>query len=73
MKINKYDWLTNELLATYNTIQEAVFDNHICYGTIYKQLDKSVLEINRGRSFTLVMNLKRDMLLNVTITKRGNY
>lgn len=51
MRINKYDWLTNELLASYNTIQEAVFAEHICYGTIWKQLEKPILEVNRGRSF----------------------
>lgn len=51
MKINKYDWITNEVLATYDSISEAMFENHVCYGTIYKQLTKPVLEINRGRDF----------------------
>lgn len=63
MRINKYDWLTNELLASYNTIQEAVFAEHICYGTIWKQLEKPVLEVNRGRSFYFGYEHKKRYLI----------
>lgn len=63
MRINKYNWLTNELLASYNTIQEAVFAEHICYGTIWNQLEKPVLEVNRGRSFYFGYEPKKRYLI----------
>lgn len=63
MKINKYNWLTNELLASYNTIQEAVFGEHVCYGTIYRQLEKPVLEVNRGRNFYFGYEPKKRWLI----------
>lgn len=51
LKINKYDYITNELLASYDSIQEASFDNRICYGTIYNQMKKICLQFDTGRGF----------------------
>lgn len=45
--INKYNYLTGEILATYKTIQEASIDNNMSYHTIYKMLQQKVLKYPR--------------------------
>lgn len=45
--IYKYDYLTGEVLATYNSIKEASIDNNIGYHTIYKELHQKRLEYPR--------------------------
>lgn len=45
--INKYDYLTGEIIKSYYTIDEACIDNHMCYMTIWKELQKEVLEYHR--------------------------
>lgn len=49
--INKYDYVTSELLASYDSIQEASFENRIPYGTIWSQSTKKILEMDRGRGY----------------------
>lgn len=46
-KINKYDYLSGEVLASYESIKEASVDNNIGYMTIYKELQKDKLEYPR--------------------------
>lgn len=36
--IYKYDYLTGEVLATYETIKECAIDNLVSYHTVYKEL-----------------------------------
>lgn len=36
--IIKYDYLSGKVLNTYSTIKSASIDNHVPYGTIYKEL-----------------------------------
>lgn len=45
--INKYDYLTGKVLATYDSIKEASIDNQISYHTIYKELKLKRLEYPR--------------------------
>nr|DAH45196.1 MAG TPA: hypothetical protein [Caudoviricetes sp.] len=45
--INKYDYLTGDVLASYDSIKEASIDNHIGYHTIYKELGLKRLEYPR--------------------------
>nr|DAG43689.1 MAG TPA: hypothetical protein [Caudoviricetes sp.] len=43
----KYDYLTGDVLASYDSIKEASIDNHIGYHTIYKELKQKKLEYPR--------------------------
>lgn len=45
--IMKYDYLTGDVLAKYETIKDASIDNHIGYHTIYKELHQKKLEYPR--------------------------
>lgn len=45
--INKYDYLTGEVLASYDSIKEASIDNGISYHTIYGELKRDRLEYPR--------------------------
>ena len=49
--INKYNYLTGEILATYETIQEASIDNNMSYHTIYKMLQQKVLKYPRDNFY----------------------
>lgn len=45
--INKYDYVTGETLAIYDSIKEASIDNGISYHTIYDELRREKLEYPR--------------------------
>lgn len=45
--ISKYDYLTGEVLATYDSIKEASIDNGISYHTIYDEVRRTKLEYPR--------------------------
>lgn len=45
--IYKYDYLTGEVLDTYDSIKEAGIDNRISYHTIYKELHTKTLNYPR--------------------------
>ena len=45
--IKKYDYVTGNALATYDSIKEASIDNGISYHTIYKELQQKRLEYPR--------------------------
>lgn len=45
--INKYDYLTGEVLATYETIKECAIDNLLSYHTVYKELGLKRLKYPR--------------------------
>lgn len=49
--VNKYNYVTNEIMDSYSSIQCASFDNKISYGTIYRQMTKNILEFDSGRGF----------------------
>lgn len=59
--INKYDYVTGELLASYESIQEASFENRVPYGTIWKQATKDMLEMDRGRGYYFGYKPKKTM------------
>ncbi len=45
--IYKYDYLTGEVLATYDSIKEASIDNGLTYVAVMKQLKQDVLKYPR--------------------------
>ena len=51
MTIKKFNYVTNEALAEYDTIAEACLDNEITRRAITVQLNKTCLQFDRGSGF----------------------
>ena len=47
MKINKYDYMSGELLQQYKSISEAANDNNLTYVAVMKQLQQDILKYPR--------------------------
>ena len=47
MVINKYDYITGKILATYDCISEASYDNHITYVSVMKMLKRYMIKYPR--------------------------
>lgn len=47
MKINKYDYMSGELLQQYKSISEAAKDNNLTYVAVMKQLQQDILKYPR--------------------------
>lgn len=45
--IYKYDYLTGKVLATYDSISEASYDNHMTYVSVMKMLQREILKYPR--------------------------
>lgn len=46
-KLNKYDYITGTILATYGSIKEAAISNNVTYAKIYKMLQQDRLSYPR--------------------------
>lgn len=51
MKIKKINYITNEIMADYDTIAEACLDNEITKRAVTVQLNKKCLQFDRGNGF----------------------
>lgn len=47
-KINKYDYITGAILATYGSIKDTAICNNMTYAKIYKMLQQDKLSYPRG-------------------------
>lgn len=56
--IKKYDYLTGEVLNTYDNITEAAIDNHLTYVAVMKMLQQNMLKYPR-RDFYLAYKPKK--------------
>ena len=51
MKIKKFNYVTNEIIAEYGTIAEACLTNEITKRAVIVQLNKTCLQFDRGSGF----------------------
>lgn len=74
--INKYDYMSGELLQQYYTIQQASEDNNLSYITIYKMLQQDIIKQPRRDYYFGYKPKKRQIIVcydNETRQELGRY